>query len=146
MSYFCRYYKLCTAKTWRCYFKIKADRPNNLTIIYTYVQNQKTHTGKYAHFTGVLIFHYNIVNITSVQNMGNCKKRTVPSVQFTVSDWCSLVIWVMVQNIYNQFWNISFSFFFYFVARSHFQKLDADIHRVINHYSNLLGIYYISDN
>jgi len=34
----------------------------------------------------VLTLHYKSVNIPSIQNMGNCKKKSVPSVQFTVSD------------------------------------------------------------
>ena len=74
------------------------------------------------------------------------KQKTVPSVQFTVSDWCDWVTWVMVQNIYNQFWNISYRF--YSVARTYgtFQKSDTDLHTIQTYYSNLFGICYISDD
>jgi len=55
-------------------WRIKADRRITLTIIYSYVVNQKYTLEKYAHFTCVLILHNNSGNIPSILNMEKCKK------------------------------------------------------------------------
>ena len=55
--------------------KIKADHRITLTISYSYVVNQKMHTGKISAFYSVLMLHCNSVNVPSIQNMKNVKKK-----------------------------------------------------------------------
>jgi len=44
------------------------------------------HTAKLRTFYSVTTLHYKSVNIPAIQNMENCKNRSVLAVQFTVSD------------------------------------------------------------
>ena len=53
---------------------------------------------------------------------------------------------VGTKYIYNQSWNISYRFHFVATTNGRFQKLVTDIYKIPTHYSNLLGIYYISDD